>query len=118
MRMLAVGLALTLTISTANATFQYIWKINANGPLGSYMAGATIAVSGEAGQGVATVQQEYSTNMGMTFTGMGNAVNCTVTGNTWNQSFTATVIPGANNYNVVLAPPSGKNAMTRTYTVF
>lgn len=114
-RILAVGLALILSSSTANA----VWSINMVGS--SYMSGATIPVSGAAAPGVATVQQEYSKTYGSpgSYIAFGNAPACTVTGAYWNQSFTATVAdPAANCYHVKLAKPQGGFAVTNTYTVF
>ena len=75
-RILAVGLALILSSSTANA----VWTINNVGM--SYMSGAAIAVSGVAAPGVATVQQEYSKTYGSpgSWVAFGPAPACTVAG--------------------------------------
>lgn len=112
-RILAVGLALILSSSTANA----VWTI-AN-VSSSFMSGAAIAVTGQAAPGAATVQQEFTKDYGMTWTGFGPAPACTVSGAYWNQSFTATVAdPAANAYHVRLNKPQGGAAFTNTYTVF
>ena len=112
-RILAVGLALMLSSSTANA----VWT--ARSVSSSYMSGATIACKGVAASGTATIQQEFTKIYGQTWTAFGPAPACTVSGAYWDQTLTATVAdPAANAYHVKLTPSSTSIKYSNTYTVF
>ena len=112
-RILAVGLALMLSSSTANA----VWTLS--NVSSSYLSGADIFCTGSIGTGTAAVQQHYNLSYDPNgFTAFGPAPTVDILGTAWSKTLTASIIANATHYRVKLTPSSGGGKFSNTYSVF
>ena len=112
-RILAAGLALMLSSSTANA----VWTLS--NVSSSYLSGADIFCTGSSDTGTAAVQQHYNLSYNPNgFTAFGPAPAIDIAGSAWSKTLTASAIANAINCRVKLTPSSGGGKFSNTYTVF